>query len=624
MILGLDCETQGLSGKMIACCIYKSKEVHYILNSKDEIWAKLIELAQKEAKRGKVLYLYAHNMKFDFYKIVNWNLKGLAIKNDTPFIAEYSVKYDKSIRKSKEATIKFLDTWGLYRMSLKSAGKLIGEEKGELSEELKKEDYKKKTKLTKEETEYMIKDAEICYKLVERIKEEMKHYNTNVKTIISIGQIAMNSFLNWCKKNNYTDIFEDKFRNIIIKPKYGKELHKAYRYGRIELKRKEIKKDIYEVDVNNLYSYSAITNPFPELSSERKINHPLETLSVKGFRKLLKQYPIGVSKVVLRTPSSYNKNSYGFLVTRTSNQRYFPNKRNKYLAGSWTNVEVSEALKRGYKLLGCEYIITFRTSKSNPFEEYFKEIYSRRQANNPFANYFWKQIANFTIGKFAQIRPQKEYIMDDIMKVNQYYSKGYKFLKSYGTNYLYYRKSAKKPSKHYNVIISAMTNAYAKIYHYKYLEKIPKEDFVYCDTDNIIFKGAKHLKLFPIGKDIGQWKLSKADTDFKAFNKKTYKIGNDIRASGVRKPKTTEEKKLLLKEFEDGRIHYKRMVGIQKGKNLDDAGTFENIDINLYDSMAEKIAKEDDIENTKLYLDEEETFDMEYVKKCISKDGNKN
>lgn len=602
MILALDCETQGLSGKMIECCIYKSQKVQFICKNKKEVWSTLITIAEKENKRKRNVYIYAHNMKFDFFKIIDWNIKGIKIKNDSPFIAEY--------RNGNK--ICFLDTWGLFRMSLKKSAELIGERKLDIGKELIQEGGKKES-LTKEERTYMIKDAEICYKLVKRIHKELQDYNQQVKTVVTLGQIGINTFLSWCKKNNYHDLFEDEFRNILIQPKYGKEIHKSYRYGRIEIKRTKEKNNVYEVDVNNLYSYVAMKNPFPDLKSERMIKKPLETLSIKGFYHLLKQYPIGAAKCILSTPK--NALSYGVLVTRTKTQRYFPKKG--IIAGTWTNIEIDRAIQKGYTILGCEYIITFNQAKKNPFKEYFKEIYNRRKNGDKFSDYFWKQIANYTIGKFAQINERKEYIIDDIMKVNEYYSKGYEFVKSYGTNYLYCRKTGPEPSKFYCIILSAMINAYAKIYHYNYLEKIPYDDFVYCDTDNIIFKNKKNLKNFPIGKNIGEFKISHNDTSFHAYNKKTYRIGNEIKASGMRKTSDPEEQKLQLKQFEEGEISYKRMIGIQQGKSLEEAGQFEQVHINLLDSVMEKVHEEDDIENTKLFLDAEEKFDIEYIRECI-------
>ena len=55
-------------------------------------------------------------------------------------------------------------------------------------------------------------------------------------------------------------------------------------------------------------------------------------------------------------------------------------------------------------------------------------------------------------------------------------------------------------------------------------------------------------------------------------------------------------------------------------KRLKKKNKFEKIDVNLFESMANKIVKEDDFKNRNIYMNSDDNFDMDYVKECINND----
>ena len=122
MIIAVDCETQGLDArKFLQGCVIKENRQNKIFYEKEKMWNYIKELARKERKRGKVLNIYAHNHEYDFYSYTDPTEKGIIIHNTKPFIATY--------KENGKDLIKFLDTHGIYKMSLEKAGKLIGEKK---------------------------------------------------------------------------------------------------------------------------------------------------------------------------------------------------------------------------------------------------------------------------------------------------------------------------------------------------------------------------------------------------------------------------------------------------------------------------------------------------------------
>ena len=77
MNIALDTETQGLSGDLILACTMRENGKYKLHKDKDTLWEELIQIARSEAKRGKGVYVYIYNAAFDFYKIVNWNMRGI-------------------------------------------------------------------------------------------------------------------------------------------------------------------------------------------------------------------------------------------------------------------------------------------------------------------------------------------------------------------------------------------------------------------------------------------------------------------------------------------------------------------------------------------------------------------
>lgn len=107
------------------------------------MWNYIIKKGKTEEKRGKVLYLYAHNAKYDFYSYANISDKHIRIYNHDPFIASY--------RNNGKEIIKFLDTMALWRTSLKNIGDTIGPPNNNNNKTKQKTKTKKHTN-TKEKT----------------------------------------------------------------------------------------------------------------------------------------------------------------------------------------------------------------------------------------------------------------------------------------------------------------------------------------------------------------------------------------------------------------------------------------------------------------------------------------
>lgn len=171
------------------------------------------------------------------------------------------------------------------------------------------------------------------------------------------------------------------------------------------------------------------------------------------------------------------------------------------------------------------------------------------------------------IGKYAQCKKNKMLKSDSISKANDYLKDGWVIKRSLGMSYMYEKELDKLNFKpYYCPILTALIYAQARIDMYDELVKVPLKDLIYTDTDSVVFKG-NHLKKFKISDGLGDFKIEEEDKEGLFWALKTYRIGDNIRASGV--PKESLDKK----SFDVGYTEMKKRYGFRQKVELDKVGT---------------------------------------------------
>ena len=186
MITAVDIETEGLDATkfIMGSFVIQGKKKAFVTWDKEELWKEILVRGFSEAKRNKVLYVYAHNHAFDSAGYINLYDNNIVHLSNRPFIWTYRLSKQmcemSGIPINKNAKykeiIKFLDTFNIYKMSLKKVGELVGMEKWETPSELLGEmtvnNVKNLSKKKKNEIEkYCVRDAQICIRAVEVAKE---------------------------------------------------------------------------------------------------------------------------------------------------------------------------------------------------------------------------------------------------------------------------------------------------------------------------------------------------------------------------------------------------------------------------------------------------------------------
>jgi len=584
LIIAIDIESAGLDAtKFIMGCLMKQgcKKPEFFY-SKEALWKRVLALGKAESKRGKVLNVYSHNAQYDFYAYADLKDKHLKFYSDRPFIVAYQDDF-------KRESIMFLDTMSIFRMSLKRLGDMIGLEKMEMPNELMQDSVDVTDELKKKMEIYCKRDTDICLKSILDIKEKMKNNGVIVRRLYTINQIAINYLINeWRKMEDMDWLFWDKQRGQMRRTFRADEIHGAYRGGKVDCYKLGMTKHANYVDFNSLYPYSATKMRIPNLMTERMFWRPLERMTQNEMLN-----KIGVTRVLMKNES----NDLGLLAVRTTTSSFFP-KSGTHIIGTYTNYEIREALKEGYKLINAEWTVNYDEINVNPFKTVFNKLYSLRGDDSSlFESYFYKMLMNGSIGKLAQTKVRQEIIIDSVEKADEYLERNYKIIKGIDLNYMYQLTDDTSDRKRYYVpILPTLINAHARILMYREMKKIPLKDLIYTDTDSIIFKG-DHFNKFKIGKKMGEFKIVNKDVPIKLYGKKTYAIGDEIRISGIKRNFVGHG------DFEKGIVSDLKMKTLKTTNDINEVGKFkkETRDLNKQQDDYEKNIKL--LKDEKLLLD---------------------
>lgn len=591
--------------------ITNENNVSKIFEDKREMWEYILREGKKARKHGHCIYAYAHNIKYDFYNLFKPE-PNLVVLSEYPFVAIYYVNTKKEVDMKKwesyrkwldmskrryrfslknnyvevdlkEEAVRFVDTMSLFRMSLKRVGEMIGLEKLDLPKKLKKEDLQ-----DSEMIDYVKRDTEILIKAVKMLKQKIKGDGINIKRLVTMNQVAISYLLKMIKEKE-TPIFRGKGERV-IQGKARRKVRKAYRGGRVEAWGLGTIRGVSSIDVNSLYPYAASIIDFPDLKSEVFWNKPKK----ETWEELLDK--VGVCRAMLYN----NNNNLGMIPVRLPHISYFP-KRKKYLIGTWTNREVREALSNGYKIINIQFIITY-DKLENPFKEIMSKLFELRNDKElgEFNRSFYKSVMNGGIGKFAQTKIGQEIVFDNIEKTREYLEANYESLGGIrdDSRTMKFKKSFKefKYKPYYCPLIPALVTAEARLFMYKIYKMIGEERIIYTDTDNCTFKG--NIKDLPkgikIGEGLGEFKVEFENVEFECWGRKSKRINDEIRASGVSK------NDLRVYDKRTGKIRYAKMQGLKKDK----VGLFVEEEKDLKKQAENYLKQEKELEEPLIYIDD--------------------
>lgn len=577
MIIGVDIETEGLDATKFICgSIVNENGKKEFFTDRKSMWERILEMGEAERKRKRRLHVYGHNGQYDYYGYANLKDTEVTIESLNPMI----------ITRGDRKEIIFLDSSAIFKMELKELGESIGLKKMEMPKSRKPEELK----------EYNIRDAEIVARAIRGLKRRLSGELIGCKTLISAGQIASKYLLNEIRTSRIHSFFDEQ-KDISSPQRYMEKTRKGYRGARKEALELGFFSKATLIDANSMYPYACTLIPFPNLKTEELYTEP------KNHAMNL----MGTTTALIEKESE----GQALLGIRMNGEAFYPTQK-CMMFGTWTNIEIEEARKSGYKIIRAYETIGYETEETNPIGEAMQKLYKlRKSSGNAFDNIFYKTLMNHSIGKFAQEREYSTYRIDLVSKAEKYLEEGWETAGHMGYHYIYKKKGKKTPYKFYAAIIPAYVNAMTRIILFNAMRKSGKGNTLYYDTDGMLLKDLEKAKGIEIGNEMGQWKIKGKDKEALIYAKNSYMFDDKIMLSGVSKAFLSKE------DFIKGKMRYARMNSIIKG---DSAGKFTEYERDLLGSMAREMERQEREKETIIFIDDEEenkAFAAEECSKAI-------
>ena len=318
---------------------------------------------------------------------------------------------------------------------------------------------------------------------------------------LTTSQIALKYYRRKYQPCNITNNF--KLDYIVRRTYYG---------GRTEIFNFNLDLDrkVHLFDINSMYPYVMMNNPYPIGEMKKVYKHEKESL--------------GVCLV-----SFSESNKVPMVAERVENRTIFRNGKKLM----WiTTAEYEKLLEENVPV---EFHVGYETSKvEHIFSDFVKELYSRRQKakedKNEVLNLTYKLLMNSLYGKFGQKSERKAYFFGE--------SSGYENVKLISDMLGFYSIQQKRRSVFIVPAIASFTTAYARMHLWDYMQKLDFEDLLYCDTDSI-YTFSDRLEN---SKQLGKMKLEGIVKNFILIKPKVYVAQEEngkwkIRAKGI--PKET-------------------------------------------------------------------------------------
>lgn len=446
--------------------------------------------------------IYFHNLKFDFsfleYFFTTNDIVYVKKTTELGRIIYGETTFKKLVKKGrrlveKSITIQFRDSLLLFNDTLDNLAKSFN-----IPNKIKKEDeyYDKLTyKVNDEDIEYLKRDVEILATLIKML---FAKYGIAKNPPLTTASLARKILFDECIAKNLHDVLFN------LSGKIDKDLRPFYYGGFCYLnpKYKEILlKNVSSIDVNSFYP-SIMTQEGLPFANPNIING-YEYNSIYNYFYIIKinaDLKTGSHPYLLKKGFTSSKNNY---ISTTDGE---------ITIGLWDFEE--ETVKKRYNIISYEYIKSYRFSKfeRNPFKDFLLKLYRNKQTTKGAEKQFNKIIINSLYGKYGQRQENLTHIFTDFFE-KETYTEEFKTI-----SYL---------------PLAMFITAKARYILNTYIDMFG-DNFIYCDTDSIYFKGELPQSI-TIGKEIGEWDLEHNKEDAIFLGQKIYKIGTMNKMVGLSK-----------------------------------------------------------------------------------------
>jgi len=498
------------------------------LQSIERFWKLLDDCAREKTR----LYVYAHNMKYDF-----------AILKLDSYISSRKLDIIMDVRESvfivKASNILFLSSTNYYQMSLKKLGKEFGLSKMETPNFV--------TVSSTELMTYCKRDTEVLATLIIKHIQFIKENDLGCFKPTIAGQ-ALTAFRH---RFMHSNLLIHNFMDILSLEQ------RSYRGGRCEAFRLGTFKDIYKLDINSMYPYVMKNFRYP---TRPVTNRVLADCTLDMLTESYKsdKFVIADCDLKLNEPLIAVKREKLFFPTGRIRQ-VITEPEIRYLL----NTPAIGSIEKIHSMVAYE--------QENIFDSYVDYFYKlKSESDNKAIVLMSKLFLNSLYGKFGQHCSTMSEKITDPIKIKMYFE----IMKEENTLEIFDGISSKyirKGDDLYHIVkvegeyannsipgIASAVTAYSRTLLYDLIRV--SGECLYCDTDSLFVGASGYEKLKSLGylheKEIGKLKVEEIG-EVTINGAKDYIFNGKSKLKGIKSDATkiseTEYRQL---QFETGNARY--------------------------------------------------------------------
>lgn len=484
-------------------------------------------------KKEKSLYIFCHNLSFDFRILLPHIPKDYLNR-----IRTFTFDSGKSFVSIKNDGIRsgcfyFVDSHNFFHGSIEQLGKVFGLEK--IGKDI---------------------DFRTCTitELADRCKQDVVILRTAMLQLMYefiLDKVKMPLTLSSLSFSTYRNFYMNHPIKIYHNDSLRKFERTSYHGGRVEIFDMNNYENVYQLDINGMYAHIMRENLYP-----------IEPICIlDGSIDMLEPYTKNGYCLLADCLVETNKNIplYPYLF---NGKLYFPKGR---FRTTLTTPEIKLALENE-ELLDAKNIVVY---KAKPiFKEYVEHFSKKKEEakknNDQIMHLFYKLFGNSLYGKFGQQIESWDKVPDDLsmLKVSGdvlHNNKLYTIKELFGN---YWMKTDKEDGRYTNTIIASHITAYARCYLWKLLQL---GNPLYTDTDCIFTRenDLSNYKPFIHKTKLGMLDIELSDILFQPKAPKLYSYVYEGKTYHKRKGIPTKAKEIKLDMFE-----YDYFMGFHETLNI--------------------------------------------------------
>ena len=543
----------------LGCFVYWNRKEELIKRRDFFKVSKFWDYVENVLTVTKDLYLFAHNMDFDFkildgykqlfnrgFEVKSWYIQGKT------FMIRYAKKTEKETK-----NLFIWDTMNYTPFPLKKIGKFIGLEKLNI-------DFDKDT--DNKLLIYCRRDTEIVFRFIEKLVTFLLKYELSMLKPTS-ASLSLNIFRHkfYNRKNKPIFIHDWKKAIKLERDSYSGGITDCFKVG-------TFKERMYKLDINSMYPY--VMKNF-ELPYKLVFWCAFPEYDKKKLAKIVQECKNNFALIIRCKINLPQKFAYILQKSKVNNQD-----KSIFLSGIFqtvlTSPEIDFVEKHG-KILEVSEISVYK--KRIIFDEFIEFFYNKRlefkKDGNEVYEQFCKLIMNSQYGKWGQKNIKYEIIkvMEDIQIKNfgtiidADTEKRYQLIQ-FGEN-LFKISQTEENSKDALVALCSFVTSYSRLLLVKYILKAKRKNLYYTDTDSVFVnkKGYTNLLEFIDKSKLGMLKLEEIARNVTIYRPKFYNFGDNFKCKGIKKTskKLDENKDLIVFQQE----RWERFRTSLRNENID-------------------------------------------------------